>query len=225
MIPYALTPIEYGQALEVLLMAARAEKFEDLVPGNLYFYRAEGGGYLSRVQRQVIRVGRMTPTKRKATVGIGPEYMAAEALAKSLPGDFYLISEELAARVWLTHRQIVEDALKAGRDIPQKVRRYHPDLFVTIPEGITAEALSTLLTGWKAFTSISDVEGCIASTHESLAAHDRDSAMLVVRGGSTQAEMDKARQSLLGRLALYTWLMPLVVPGGTFAVEPTAVAA
>jgi hypothetical protein len=194
--------------------------FSEIVPGGLYYYEESSSGYYSGVTRQrILRVARMTPTKRKAELALGPDYFdRIEAYASHYTGTFYPVSEELAGRCYLKHRDIVADAIKAGLSVPSEVRRHYPDLFVTLPEYVKAEELATLLTGWKSMTSAADIAACIESTHESIRCHDRDT-MLIVRGHASQAERDKARASLLQRLDLYTWLAPLIAPGGVFAVE------
>ena len=135
------------------------------------------------------------------------------------------ISTRRLDRVSPPGRARVEDAIRAGSAVPSRVRRFYPELFSDIPDGVDTKELVTLLTGWKTMTGPVDIMACLESTHESLRRHDRDSAMLVVRGGRLQDEMDTARQSLLKRLALFTWLEPLVSAGGVFAEEPKVLVA
>lgn len=218
--PHLFTPYEYAEAFEKSLLATKSIRFVDLVPGQLYYYRESAAGYLSTVRnRKIVRVGRMTPSKRKATLAFGPEFSPQECYATSLMGEFHPVTEELIQHAWTPHRCFVEQAVAAKQAVPAKVRRYYPDLFVTIPESVDKDELVTLLTGWGKITNAEDIAKCVESTHESIRSHDNRAAMWITRGHSTQEEHDKARNSLLDKLALYTWLAPLVAPGGVFAVE------
>jgi hypothetical protein len=215
---HTLNPARWGEAAEAMARALPPVAFAGLEAGRCYYYRKAGDGCMVRSVRRLVRATRVTRGGRQADFAFLPDEDTTRVHAGDFPGEFYPLDAPLVSVLLTPHRQFVVDAFQRGEGIPGEVKRHYPEMFVTLPAGVNASELATLLTGWKTLTSGADVMACIESTQDSLRAHDRDSAMLVVRGGSTQQVLDVARNSLLERLALYAWLDPLVSDGGVFAV-------
>lgn len=225
--PHNLIPVEYGRLVEESLRAAASVRFSALKEGVFYYYLGGAAGLYGEQKRRIVRVVKVSPKGRKAMFAIAPDFGHLEAQSLEYPGEFFEVSETQIALAMASHRSVVQKALAEGKEISPEVRRFYPELFVALPEGVTSEEVLTLMTGWKSLTTSEDVGECIASTHESIRVHDQTAAMVINRMGAkepqfSQTEMDKARASLVERLGLYTWLAPLVSPGGVFHVPQAA---
>jgi hypothetical protein len=219
---HKLTPYDAHTALMRLVTAAPAVAFAAVVPGLYFYLPSYGSG------QHVLRVLKTTPAGRKIVASFlrktedsGP----VDLFAGSYGGKFHPIDEATVDLLRMEHRELVAAAVQAGELIPVAVRREYPSLFVTIPaefsEDDVHKALGVSMWG-KRITGPETLKEAIASVHESISAHDRSAALLITYGARGQAESDKARASLLDRLAFYLWLEPLVATGGVFHVEAVA---
>lgn len=213
---HTLTQSEYRKALLGHLTSTQSLAFTDLSPGLFY--------YEDYSRKQILNIAKVSAGKRKIDAVIisskdgelshsGP----LSIYAGERHGSFHPIDQDTVDLCLRSHRDLVVEGKENGKVIPVAVRREYPDLFVAIPPEFTTKEVRDCLSGWGRMKGPEDLERVIDQTHEDIRTHDRDAAYFVVFGYRGKEEMDKARSSLLHRLALYSWMLPLISPDGVFA--------
>lgn len=215
---HTLTSYDYRNALLKHLISNPGIKFADLTLGLYY--------YADHSRPQILSVNKISPGKRKIDAFVlgfkNGEKTQSESLSIYAGERYYLfhpISQETLGLCCRTHRDLIKEAKTRGEIIPVEVKREYPDLFVEIPEQFTPDDVQRCLTGWGRLVTVADVEKAIEITQASIQDHDRDSAYLITFGHRGIEEARKARVSLLDKLALYLWVLPLVSPDGIFALD------
>ena len=212
---------DMARQCRAMLEACPTCRFEGLEAGKSYCYKPSYG------EMRLIVVGEVSPKRAKATVSINGSTPVAIYRGSFSGGTFIELSADLRALTGITHEMIVSAAVVAKLDVPPKVRRQYPALFVEIPERFAngrysaAERVTQSLTPpmfAKAAVSVADVDQWIATAHKSIASTRCERTRQVALNSDTAPDYDQYLDGYRDDIDFYRWLRRLVDVAGVFYI-------
>lgn len=212
---------EMGNAIRELLDQQPKVKFSDLEVGKVYTYKT----YNNQVIYQVHKV---TPSGKQVDVSRYGENEIHRIYSGSFTCDFILLNEVLISFLGVTHKMVVREAVNRGLNVPAKVRREHPELFVEIPDrfafdkdGKLEDRVKTALHPYMKFNPITsdDVDQILNEANVSLAELMDWGMKQKALNPKVESHYDRAFENFRNTIDFYVWLKELVSPGGIFYVE------
>lgn len=197
--------------------------FSELEEGQTYIAHNSSGhrGAYQFHKYRVMTIQRITPKATQAVVY--DEFLDEEKRiyeGKERGTTFYENDGRTAQLASKEHREIVEYAILTGHEIPPRVRRHHPGLFVRIPERWEEKRIRKMLTGLDPTTAESLRESL---EHQREKLRDRETLYTEkVDEGREEHVLELCLgfiEKTLNRIELYEWLLPHVEDDGPFALD------
>lgn len=213
---HQMTADEMGKDLRALMEARPHVPFEALEAGHLAYsppiYQGAGD--------DVFKVLKVMPKRTQLeAVRPGQESQPFKAYRGSYPGRFTILDDALASMLGLTHREIVEEAVRRGLTVPNQVRVYYPELFVTLPERFDAQRLiDTVKPQWGQKVTDLTVAAFIEERHRRIRQIESQMAKAVVLNPDTAPDYDRYIQGYMQDIDFYRWLLPHVSEGGALYI-------
>lgn len=224
-----MTQHQCGDEIRSLVRSGKKCKFEDLQVDGLYVIEEKVPIPM------LLRVFRLTPKKTQATFSVfsSGEWTNIQYNRSNFASAiFYMVTDELAATICLTHREIVEEAIKREIYVHPTVRVEYPDLFVKVPERFEQPHEKS----WLAITAVERVRKALAPQlgkhvnpsilsarikehHRKIASLREEAVRVCLVNPNSIPHYEEYVRSEMECIDLYSWLMPHVDIGGVFHVE------
>lgn len=227
---HRLTPNDMAAKQKLLIDDQPKFKFAALQAGVVYAYRNYGGGC------NIVVVEKITPSGKQADLRVYGSERSERAFAGSYAYDFIEMNDLLLSFIGVTHEMIVTKAVKRGFYVPPLVRRYHPQLFVDIPERFTmtrgewpqiqrspGKRVANALHPYMSFKVIGpeQIQAILDTANDKFARFLDLGMKQKALNPSVESYYDKAAADFQDTVDFYTWLLPHVLPGGAFYVAPS----
>jgi len=208
-------------------------KFADVQPGKTYVYKQSYGNHM-----QLVTVGEVTPKRTQAVASVNGSAACRIYRGSYDGGTFSELDADLIALSPVTHEEVVKAALERGLDVPPRVRRLYPALFVEIPERFAQEPRTTA--AQRVTNALSDtwvrrdnplspahLDAQIEEAHRQIATLQDTRCQAVTVNRDTAPDYDQYIQGHRDDIDFYRWLRRLVDVGGVFHIPapPAATAA
>jgi len=198
-------------------------QFADVQPGKTYVYKPPYGNHM-----QLVTVGEVTPKRTQAVASVNGS-AACRIYRGSYEGTFSELDADLIALSPVKHEEVVKAAVERGLDVPPKVRRQYPALFVEIPKRFAQEPRHTaaervknaLNPDWVRRTEPvgpATFDRQIEEAHRQIAELQDTRVQAVVANPDTAADYDRYIADHRADIDFYRWLRRLVDVGGVFYV-------
>ncbi len=224
---HKLPAFDMAQACRKLLDARPTCQFAGLQPGKTYVYKASYGSHV-----ELLTIGEVTPKHTQAVASVNGS-AARRIYRGSYEGTFSELDADLIALSPVKHEEVVKAAVERGLDVPPKVRRQYPALFVEIPERFAQEPRTTAAQRVTNALSDSwivrprplcptDLDAQIEEAHRQIAVLQDTRVQAVVANPDTAVDYDRYIADHRADIDFYRWLRPLVDLGGVFYIPAKA---
>lgn len=206
------TAYEMTRDVEALMAERPKLPFEALETGQMVFQPPAYSG----ASHDVFSVLKVTPkrTQIEARRPIGDQ-----APFKAYKGSYYtpftILDENLVSLLGITHREIVEEAVRLALAVPGRVRVYYPDLFVEVPERFEAKRLiETLRPQWGREVTNRELKAFIEERHQRFRQLESQMSKAVVLNPATAEDYQRYLLGYIADIDFFRWLLPHVSEGG-----------
>lgn len=129
-----------------------------------------------------------------------------------------MLNEELISFVGLKeHRQVIDEALRRGLEIPARVRVRYADLFIEQPSRFRARRLTEfLMPTWGRAVTADAIDQMIAETHTRIRKLEEERVKSLVLNPAHSQDYDKYIADAIADTDFYRWVKPHVEVGGVF---------
>lgn len=212
---HQMEPNDFSRHMQGRLDRRPVAAFKDMKAGKVYY---------DKERRNVLRVQRVTPTGRQAEIEFVGGTMGRTKVHKGSDGDrvkFVELDEDLLSYLGITHEDIVREAVNRGLEIPPRVRRHYPLLFVTLPERFAERKLGDDLRRiCHRFQppGPDDIDRWIEAAHEQLAGLFHERVKRLALNADMHQDFDRWVGQQKDDIDYYRWLRSLVAEGGVFHI-------
>jgi len=214
---------EYFKAGRALLETFPARSFTEVEAGKVYCLKRSYGAM------QHVAVHTLTPKRAWITASID-EGLPRRYCQGNMHGEYFELTRDCAAVAKLTHEEMIRHAVDRGLDVPPRVRRQYPAIFLAdVPErfGINGQSAIERVRGALSQRGINhrymgrhDVIAWINEAHDCISVWRNKHACEAEKKTRFNTDKDCARL-ILGHwhdIDFYRWLLPHVSEGGVFFI-------
>lgn len=209
---HRMTANEMARDVQSLMAECPKLSFESLEVGQVVFYPPAYSG----ASHDVFCVLKVTPkrTQIEARRPIGDQH-TFKAYKGSYHNSFTILDENLVSLLGITHREIVEEAVRLELPVPNEVRIYYPDMFVEVPERFAAERLiETMRPQWGRKVTDHEVKAFIEERHQRFRQLESQMSKAVALNPATAEDYERYLVGYIADIDFFRWLLPHVSEGG-----------
>lgn len=208
---YRKTAFEMASELQQLIKSQPSLTFEEMEVGQVVYYAT----YNNR--SEVWRVVKITPARKLADV----EYINGSGrrrIAKgSYYGSFFVLNEELISFLGMTHKDVIDEALRRGLEIPARVRIHYAETFTELPERFRAGRLNEFIApSWGRAVTAKAIDEAINDTHRRIRQLEQGRTKSLAINPPHSKDYDEFIANAIGDLDFYRWVRPHVEVDGVF---------
>jgi hypothetical protein len=218
---HQLTRSQFADKLKQLLTVNPAVDFSRLEAGQTYLslgYDDWRGAQVFSVHAVSVKRTQATVSRPISTGGTPGQFKLYFGSYRS--SRFHRLDDATQTLIGVTHEEIIRSALARKLDIPPRVRREYPALFLDCPPRYSAEEFVKLVEpNWGRVTGPEELDRLIADKGTEIHRLTAERNAAVALCHESVKDYDEYLHTARRACELARWLKPHVSPGGIFYVE------